>query len=128
MSRYSSWLAIAVAAAFLVVASVAFSASTTTWLAFAIAIGTCVVSAGLGYASRRDLPAATIAGLTSVLSAWTIISSLVFSTSTAETLAFAQALGICGLALVGLTVHEVEVEHAVSVGSDRRDTRLSAAA
>jgi hypothetical protein len=40
MSRLISWLALGVAAAFLVVASVAFSPSAITALAFAISIGT----------------------------------------------------------------------------------------
>ena len=40
MSRFISWLALGVAAAFLVVASVAFSPSAITALAFAISIGT----------------------------------------------------------------------------------------
>ena len=40
MSRLISWLALGVAAAFLVVASVAFSPSAITSLAFAISIGT----------------------------------------------------------------------------------------
>ena len=40
MSRLISWLALEVAAAFLVVASVAFSPSPITALAFAISIGT----------------------------------------------------------------------------------------
>jgi hypothetical protein len=44
--RFVSWLAIGIAAAFLVVATAAYSLSTTMWLAFAISIGTLVVSAG----------------------------------------------------------------------------------
>jgi hypothetical protein len=49
----SSWLAIALASAFLVVASVAFSASTTASLALAIGIATLVMSAGVAYEYRR---------------------------------------------------------------------------
>jgi hypothetical protein len=40
MSRFISWLAVGVAAAFLVVASVAFAPAATASLAFAISIGT----------------------------------------------------------------------------------------
>ena len=47
----SFWLAIALASAFLVVASVAFSASTTTSLA--IGIARLVMSAGVAYEYRR---------------------------------------------------------------------------
>jgi hypothetical protein len=46
MSRFLSWLALGVAAAFLVVASASFSSAATAALAFAISIGTLVVSAG----------------------------------------------------------------------------------
>jgi hypothetical protein len=45
MFRFLSWLAVGVAAALLVVASVAFSPGAITSLAFAISIGTLIVSA-----------------------------------------------------------------------------------
>lgn len=131
MPRFSSWLAIALAAAFLVVASVAFSASTTASLAFAIAIGTLVVSVGIAYTYRAHAATTMMAVATAILSAWTIVASLVFSVQTAQTLALAEALGLCGLAVLGLAVHELTVErvvHAVKDGSEVRDSRLAAAA
>jgi hypothetical protein len=54
----------------------------------------------------------------------------VFCAPTAQTLAFAVAGAICGLAIVGLTVHKLSVErlgHTVEDGSDKRDSRLAAA-
>jgi hypothetical protein len=131
MSRYSSWLAIALAAAFLVVASVAFSAPTTAWLAFSIGIATLAVSISLGAAYLTQLSTSVVAVVTAGVSAWTIIASLVFSAGTAQTLAFAEALAICGLALLGLTVHEISVErvvHSSERGSDAPGTRLAPAA
>jgi hypothetical protein len=46
MSRFLSWLALGVADAFLVVATVSFSSAATAALAFGISIGTLIVSAG----------------------------------------------------------------------------------
>jgi hypothetical protein len=54
----------------------------------------------------------------------------VFSAPTARTLAFAVAGAICGLAIVGLTVHKLSVGPVVRTvedGSDKRDSRLAAA-
>jgi hypothetical protein len=54
----------------------------------------------------------------------------VFSAPTAQTLAFAVAGAIYGLAIVGLTVHKLSVERVVGTvgdGSDKRDSRLGAA-
>jgi hypothetical protein len=56
MTRFVSWLALAVAGAFLVVVSVSFSPASITSLAFAISIGTLVVSAGIAYNDRRSIP------------------------------------------------------------------------
>ena len=54
----------------------------------------------------------------------------VFSAPTAQTLAFAAAGAICGLAIVGLTVRWLSIERVVPTvddGSDKRDSRLAAA-
>jgi hypothetical protein len=64
-----------------------------------------------------------------LVSAWTIVASLVFSQSTVQNLALAGSLAMCGLALVGLTAHEVSSE-AVALSletSDRRESKLAAA-
>jgi hypothetical protein len=126
MSRYISWIAVGVAAAFLVVASAAFSASATAWLAFAIAIGTLVVSAGIAYYSRSSAVSLYTAALVVLVSVWTIVASRVFSPSTVQNLALASSLAISGLALVGLTTHELEQEqalHSVEDGATRMGSR-----
>jgi hypothetical protein len=139
MIRFLSWLATGIAAAFLVVASVAFSQATIAALAFAIGIGTLVVSAGIAYAyyTRNSVASVYTAVLVAVISVWTIVSSVVFSEATVQNLALASALAISGLSLVGLTAHERSHERALqSVGdsstesesSTGRDTRLAAAA
>jgi hypothetical protein len=131
MPRFSSWLAVAVAAAFLVVATAAFPLPTIAWLAFSIGIGTLVVSAGIAYASRSQVASLVTALVTAAVGVWTIVASLVYSLSTVQNLAFAGALAIGGLALVGLTVHELSVEGVVRAGkqdSAERESRLAAAA
>jgi hypothetical protein len=117
MSRYLSWLTVGIAAAFLVVASAAFPPSTVTALAFAISIGTLIVSAGIAYGGRSSVATVYTAVLVALISAWTIVASLVFSDSTVQNLALASSLAIAGLSVVGLTAHELSLERAVSSAS-----------
>jgi hypothetical protein len=131
MSRFLPWLAVGIAAAFLVVASATFSLSAVTALAFAISIGTLIVSAGIALPQVGGVGVYT-AGLVALISAWTIVASLVFSQLTVQHLVLASSL-----AIVGLTAHEVSLEHAVekaSTSSTDKDSsmeteaRLAAAA
>jgi hypothetical protein len=55
MSRLLSWLALGVAAAFLVVATVSFSSAATATLAFGISIGTLIVSAAVAFIDRTSV-------------------------------------------------------------------------
>jgi len=131
MPRFLSWLALGLAAAFLVVVSVSFSPTTIVTLAFAISIGTLVVSAGIAVYDRRYLPSLVTAVVVAVISAWTIVASLIFSQSTVQNLALGASLAISGLAVVGLTAHEVSRERAgqsVKDSSTEREGRLAAAA
>lgn len=131
MSRFLSWLAVGVAAAFLVVASVSFPLGAVTSLAFAISVGTLVVSAGIAYTGRASVASVYTAVLIAGISAWTIVASLVFSQPTVQHLALAASLAISGLAMVGLTTHEVSLEraaHAVKDTSTEREGKLAAAA
>jgi putative Mn2+ efflux pump MntP len=129
MSRFVSWLALAVAGAFLVVVSASFSLAAIAALAFAVSIGTLVVSAGIAYYDRRSIPSQLTALVIAVISAWTIVASLVFSQSTARSLALGASLAISGLAVIGLTVHEVSQERAArSVNDTSTERRGSLAA
>jgi hypothetical protein len=131
MLRYISWLAVAIASAFLVVASAAFSLSAIAPLAFAISIGTLVVAVILTYLDRESLPSFLTALAIAGISVWTIVASVVFSQSTVQNLTLAAALAISGLAVVGLTVHEVSHERAArsrNDGSSEHEGRLAAAA
>jgi hypothetical protein len=124
MTRFIAWLAIGLAAAFLLIANVTFARSTTVWLAFGIGIGTLVVSAGLAYAYRRHAPTAAAAALCVVVSAWTVVASRVFTGDTVDHLILASTLAISAVAILGLTAHEIDVERMAHEG----ERRLAAAA
>jgi hypothetical protein len=131
MSRFLSWLALGVAAAFLVVASASFSPAATATLAFGISIGMLIVSAAVAYIDRTSVASVYTAVLIALISAWTIVASLVFSRPTVQNLALGASLAIGGFAVVGLTVHEVSVERAVQEAKDATSARagkLAAAA
>jgi hypothetical protein len=131
MSRFISWLTIGVAAAFLVVANTSFSVDTIVWLAFGIGIGTSAVSARIAHHSRAHVPSLYAALLIFVISAWTIVASLVFSPATVQDLALGSSLAISGLALVGLTANELShagAAESVKDHSSERKSSLAAAA
>lgn len=109
-SRYLSNLALVLGAGFLLVATQAFAPITVAWLTFAIAIGAALVSipAMLGRTSDRVL-----GGLVGVLSAWTIVASLVFAPATVLWLGFASAIAYVAFGVGGLTIHELTTERVV---------------
>jgi hypothetical protein len=79
------------------------------------------------------VPSLVLGLATSVVSAWTIVASLVFSQGTVQTLALASSLAITGLAVVGLTAHEIEHDYVVLPAhrenrSSEREPRLATAA
>jgi hypothetical protein len=52
--------------------------------------------------------------LIALISAWTIVASLVLSQATVQHLVLASSLAISALTIVGLTTHEISLEHAVA--------------
>lgn len=111
--RFISWLAVGLAAAFLVVATAAFTLPVIDALALGVSIGTLVVSLGIAYGYRDHVATLVPALLTAVVSGWTIVASQVFTEATVQNLTLASALAIGGLALIGLTAHELSTEHIV---------------
>ena len=130
--RYFLWLAVALAAAFLVVASASFtSLAAIAWLTFGIGISTLVVSVGIAYRYRDHLSTLVTAIVSMGVSAWMIVASLVFSQPAVQNLAFAGSLAVAGLALVGLTTNELTNERVIrslEMSEDRRESQLAAAA
>lgn len=111
--RYFSFVALAMAAAFLVVASQAFAVATVAALALGVGIGMLMLSASVVIRYRRHIPSLAVGMLMAVVSAWMIIASQVFSLPTVQNLTFAEALGVAALALIGLTAHELSTERVV---------------
>ena len=112
-TRYFSLLAIALAAGFLVVASQAFALFDIANLALGIGIGVLVVALAMAVRYRHHPASVAIGMAIAVVSAWTVVTSQVFSLGAIQDLTFANALGILGLALAGLTIHELSTERIV---------------
>ena len=72
--RYFSWLALALAAAFLVVASTAFAVVDIANVALGIGIGTLVVSAFIAYRYRAHLPSVLTGACSALIGAWNMAS------------------------------------------------------
>jgi hypothetical protein len=111
--RYLSFVALATAAAFLIVASQAFALVDIANLALGVGIGMLVISAAAAVRYRRHIPSLIVGALAAIVSAWMIVASQVFALDTVQNLTFAEALGIAALALVGLTAHELSTERVV---------------
>jgi uncharacterized membrane protein len=129
-TRFVSWLVLGVAAAFLVVASTAFSLSAIAALALGVGIGMLVVSLGIAYRYRDHVATLCTGLVAAVVSAWMIVASQVFPWATVQSLTLAASLVISALALVGLAVNELSTErvvHSLEVGAGRRESDLAAA-
>jgi hypothetical protein len=111
--RYISWVALGIAAAFLVVASTAFALIDISNLTLGIGIGTFAMSVLLAYRYRTDVATLVVASATAIVSAWMIIYSTVFSLHEIQNLTLADGLALLALSLIGLTTHELAEEQAV---------------
>lgn len=110
--RYLYNLTLGLVAGFLVVASQVFAPITVAWLTFGIGVGITVAALGM-FALRTGLAQRTLSGVDVLLGAWTIVASLVFFPTTVVWLGFASALAFVGLAVAGLTAHELTTERVV---------------
>lgn len=118
--RYASWLTLGVAAAFLVVAATSFSLSSISAITLGVSVGTTVAAAAMAIAFRKHIVSAAIAVVATAVSAWTIVASQVFTQTTVDNLALAAGLVLAGLAIIGLTAHELDSErvvHSLEVGA-----------
>jgi hypothetical protein len=111
-TRYLSNLALALVAAFVVVASQSFSPSVFAWLAFGG--GVAFVAIALAQvACHGEVVHRALGAVTAAVGAWTIVSSLVFSASAVVWLGFSAADAVVALAVVGLTAHELRDERVL---------------
>jgi hypothetical protein len=111
-SRFLTNTGLSILGAFTVVASFAWAPATFSWLMLAAGIVAAGLSLGIvirGRGTAQRTLDATIAGL----AAWTIVASLVFAGTVVTWLGFASGAAFVGLALVGLTLHELSTERVV---------------
>jgi hypothetical protein len=111
--RFTSWLALGIAAAFLVVASTSFALFDIQNVGLGVAIGTLVSSLFVAYRYHDHIPSLVIGAVSAAVSVWTIVASQVFSLSTVQNLTLAEGLALAGLAIAGLTSHELSTERVV---------------
>jgi hypothetical protein len=110
-TRFLSNVLLAMVAGFLVVATQAFAPAAVAWISFGIAVAITVT--GLSMIASRMAVQRVVAALTALIGGWTIVASLVFAPATVVWLAFASALAVVGLGLIGLTAHELSTERVV---------------
>jgi hypothetical protein len=123
--RYLSFLSLGIAAAFLVVATLAFPLSTVVELSLGVGIGMLVISLAIADHYRDHLPSLVVGTSSAIVSAWMIVSSQLFSRPTVDDLTFASALAVGALAAIGLTAHELSAERvvrSVEAGAGERAT------
>src|SRR6201996_889159 len=129
-SRYLTNAALAVVGGFTIVASQVWIPATFMWLMFSAGVLAVLLSSAIALKSRGNVQRG-LDGLTAGLGAWTIVASLVFSGSVVTWLGFASGAAFVGLALIGLTLHELYTErvvHSIEVRSstERELSGLSA--
>ena len=127
-SRFLLDILFVVAGAFLVVASMAWSAGTAGWTAFGVSAGVTVLAAASAAlakkASRRFGH-----GLLGLVALWSLAAALAFSGTALTWLVFADAIAVGVLALADLTAHEATSErivHQLEVRDTSRDGRIAA--
>ncbi len=99
-------------AAFLVVASMAWSAGVAGWTAFGVSTGIAVIAATSAAVSH--LTSNRIGhGLIALVALWSLVAALVFSGATLTWLVFADAIAVGVFALADLATHEATEERVV---------------
>jgi hypothetical protein len=112
--RFIGNISLGLAGAFMVAASLGFSAGIAAWLMFGVALG---IVALLGVAQldrRRGLVQHALDGATGGLALWAVVASVIFTGATVTWLGFAEAVGFVTLAVAGLAAHEFGKRRALA--------------
>jgi hypothetical protein len=100
------------AAAFLVVASMTWSAGVAGWIAFGTSAGIAVIAgASAVLTTRNDRKLGH--GLVALIALWSLSAALAFSGTLLTWLVFADAIAVGLLALADLTAHDATTEKVV---------------
>jgi hypothetical protein len=100
------------AAAFLVVASMTWSAGVAGWTAFGVSVGVTVIAAASAVLTNRNARKLGH-GLVGLAALWSLVAALAFSGPVLTWLVFADAIAVGVLALADLTAHEATTEKVV---------------
>jgi peptidoglycan/LPS O-acetylase OafA/YrhL len=111
--RYLSYIALGIAAAFLIVATAVFPLDTVVELTLGVSIAMLVVSLGIAERFRQDATSVFVGLASAAVSAWMILASQLYSASTLDDVTFGSAIAVAVLALIGLTAHELTTERVV---------------
>lgn len=109
IARVVSNVVLGFVAAFLVIASLVFTASVAGWLMFGVALAVLTL-VGLAQLDRRArLAEHLVDAFTGTLAVWAAVASVVFAGATVTWLSFAEATGFVVLALAGAGVATYEL-------------------
>jgi hypothetical protein len=111
-SRFILDVLFVLAAAFLVVASMTWSAGVAGWTAFGVSAGVTVIAAASAVLTKRNVRKLGH-GLVGLAALWSLVAALSFSGTVLTWLVFADAIAIGVLALADLTAHEATTEKVV---------------
>lgn len=101
-----------VAAAFLAVAAMAWSAGRAGWTAFGVSLGIALIAAAsAALASKTSFRFGH--GLIALVAVWSFIAALIFSGSLLTWFVFGDAIALGVLALADLASHEASTERVV---------------
>ena len=117
-----------VAAAFLTVASMAWSVGPAGWTAFGVSTGIALLAVASAAASKKTSQRVGH-GLLGLVALWSLVAALAFSGTALTWLVFADAIAVGVLALADLAVHEATTErivHSLEVRDPAADGRITA--
>ena len=125
-SRFILDILFMLAAAFLVVASMAWTAGVAGWTAFGVSAGVTVIAATSAVLTRRNARKLGH-GVIALAGLWSLVAALAFSGTLLTWLVFADAIAVGVLALADLTAHEATTEKVVHQLVVHDGTAVSAA-
>jgi hypothetical protein len=111
--RYLTNMALALLGGFLIVTSQAFAVATFSWIMLGVGIATLVITAPAIAIRSRGPAQRGLDYVFSLLGAWTIIASQVFTGATVTWLGFASGVTLVALGVAGLSAHELSTERVV---------------
>jgi hypothetical protein len=111
-SRFILDVSLFIAAAFLVVVSMAWGAGVAGWTAFGVSAGITVIAAASAILTRSQSRKLGH-GLISLVALWSLVAALAFSGTLLTWLVFADAIAVGVLALADLAAHEATTEKVV---------------